>query len=180
MKLWSTIAAIASCVFISQSALALSCAPPDMIKTLEDAKSSEDVYHVLVGKFITPIAPALTKNPKGYKVIQKGSGPIQRFTHSKEPKITATFFEGYALTPDASGDAPLTAFPVDVQTRCLGPWCSHVPSSEHDVIAFVKERQGQSPILVTSPCPGKTFGADPERVSKLRQCLTTQCEADFP
>ena len=110
MKLWSTIAAIASCVFISQSALALSCAPPDMIKTLEDAKSSEDVYHVLVGKFITPIAPALTKNPKGYKVIQKGSGPIQRLTHSKEPKITATFFEGYALTPDASGDAPLTLF----------------------------------------------------------------------
>ena len=177
MKPLSITAVIVSCLLFSQSALALSCAPPNMIRALEKAKASEDVYYVLVGKFITPYAPALEKNRLGYKVIQKGS--VSHIEYAKKPKITSTFFEGISLSSDPYSDTPLTAFPVDVETRCLGPWCSHIPSAESDVIAFVKERPGQSPILVTSPCPGKTFAATPEKVSKLRQCLTMQCDSDL-
>lgn len=176
MKALSITAAIASCFLFTQSALALSCAPPNMIGALEEAKASDESYYVLVGKFLTPEAPRLTK-PQGYKVIQKGS--VSRIEYPKGPKTTPTFFEGVSLSSDPHSDTPLTAFPVDVQTICLGPWCSHVPSAEHDIIAFVKERPGQSPILVTSPCPGKTFAAAPETVSKLRKCLTTQCDSDM-
>ena len=44
---------------LSDSAFALSCMRPDLIKTLEDAKASDKVYHILVGKFMS--------NPSAYQ-----------------------------------------------------------------------------------------------------------------
>jgi len=77
-------------------------------------------------------------------------------------------------------DQPLTRFPVDIETSCVGPWCSGVPSSDRDIIAFVEAREGQPPLLKISPCPYWTFNAEPKQVSKVRQCLDKTCEVEAP
>jgi len=169
MKIRSVFAAMIGTLLLSESAFALSCAAPDLVKTLEDAKASEKLYHILVGNFVS-VSPRPNNEPFGGYV-----SPEDQFK-PKPPKITSAYFEGYSLAQSPRHDVPLARFPVDIETSCAGPWCSDVPSSDRELIAFVQARDGQTPLLKISPCPYWTFEANREQVQKIRQCLDRKCK----
>ena len=50
-KFGRILTATLSAVMVSESAFALSCVRPDLLRSLEQAKSSPTVYYILVGKF---------------------------------------------------------------------------------------------------------------------------------
>jgi len=173
MRLRSICAAVLGTLMLSDSAFALSCMRPDLVKTLEEAKASEKIYHILVGEFVS-----VNPLPK-HKAYGGYTSPEDQFK-SKPPVITTTYFEGYSLAKHPHMDVPLSRFPVDVETSCVGPWCSSVPSPDSKIIAFVEARNGQAPILKISPCPYWTFNADAKQVQKTRQCLDKTCESETP
>ena len=165
------------CLLLTESALALSCARPELIKTLEDAKASEKTYHILVGQFVSSSA-----NPKQdiyrLKDVIK-SHPENQFK-PRPPKITKTVFEGYSLANNPSQDVPLTRYPVDIETSCAGPWCGSIPQHHDKIIAFVEAREGQAALLRIGPCPSLVFSVKSEngKVQKIRQCLDRTCQSD--
>ncbi len=169
MKLRSVIAGIAAAMMFSQSASALSCMRPDLAKTMEEAKASEKLYYVLVGK--------LTYDPANLPPKHKFNGQ-----QGHPPRITPAMFHGYALTPDARSDVPLSGYPVDVEVSCAGPWCGGLPSEQSTRIAFVEAREGLPPVLKVSACPGMTFETRPNdgQVEKLRTCFDKTCQSDRP
>ncbi len=155
---------------VPTSASALSCLRPDLLRTLEEAKASPKTYHILVGRFVSD-APKF--NPGG------SISPKDQFK-PKPPVITQSLFKGISLATSRQQDQVLTRFAVDIETSCVGPWCSSPPQSDQGLIAFVEARSGQSPILRISPCPSQTFRADAEQVRKVRQCLTKDCPPEKP
>jgi len=53
MRRRSIMAGLIGALLVSDSAFALSCVRPDLIKTLEEAKASPKIYYVLVGRFVS-------------------------------------------------------------------------------------------------------------------------------
>lgn len=157
---------------MSDSAYALSCMKPDLVKTLEEAKASEKVYHILAGKFVSE--PALNHDqggpllPEMYRLhVPNGNQP---------PKITRYWFEGISIAKDSRHDTQLTRYPVDIQTSCIGRWCGSGFRSQRDVVAFVEAREGQVPLLKISACPKWVFSQNvPVQVGNIRQCLDKDC-----
>lgn len=166
MKIRSICGAVLGALMLSDSAFALSCMRPDLVKTLEDAKASPKLYHILVGRFVS-------NTPRPQKP-DYGRPPEDQFK-PKPPVMTRTWFEGYSLAQNQRNDYHLTRFPVDIETSCMGPWCSSVPGNDRELIAFVEAREGQAPLLKISACPYWTFSAERKQVQKLRQCLDTTC-----
>jgi len=179
MKLRLILPALLSCLVLTESAFALSCARPDLIKTLEDAKASENTYHILVGQFV---GGPLEQKPDRYHLEDVIKSHPENQFKPKPPIITKTFFEGYSLSNNPPQDVPLTRYPVDIETRCAGPWCGSLPERHHKIIAFVQAREGQAPLLRIGPCPSNTFTVSPEegKVEKIRQCLDRTCQSDTP
>lgn len=179
MKMRSTIigvvgALLASELLAPKSALALSCARPDLARTMEKAKASETVYHILVGNFTSRPTRII---PRGYDGIYNNRGHINNQFKPKPPQLTKTWFEGYSLTPNSRHDVKLLRFPVVVETSCVASWCSSVPSSSERQIAFVEARPDRAPLLRVSPCPEMIFpvGAREANVRKLRKCFDRPC-----
>lgn len=173
MIIRSIFAAALGTLMLSDSAFALSCARPELVKTLEEAKASEKLYYIVVGKFVSMSSRPKNKYGDGY------ISPEDQFK-PKPPIITTTYFEGYSLAKDPRQDSYLTRFPVDIETSCIGPWCSDIPSADSNLIAFIEARDGQPPLLKISPCPNYTFAAERHQVKKVRQCLGESCEAEAP
>ena len=168
---WSIFgAAFIGALMASQSASALSCAQPNLQRVIEEAKASEKIYYVLAGRF----SPQ-TKNTRrgGYDPRLNGGS----FQESKE--ITRVSFEGYSIAPSRAGDQELVRFPVDIETSCAGPWCSGVPDSDRELLAFVEARDGEAPILRVGPCPKFVYPANPPNIETVRDCLTGTC-SPFP
>ncbi len=183
MRLWSFVMSVLGCLLLSQSAFALSCAQPDIIRSLESVKKSETVYYILVGTFTTP--------PEEGKPRLEQRGGYQAEWQSKPPRIVPSLFNGYALSPKRRHDVELSDYPVNLEISCAGPWCGNLPRSGQTLIAFVEapqtvQSQGLSdghgdpnvPILQISPCPGQTFPTTPHgvQVSKVRKCLNRTCQ----
>ena len=163
---------------LSEGAFALSCMKPDLVKSLEEAKASEKVYHILAGKFISE--PTVDHNRGGGLQLgpprSDGTRGVIVSQHNKTPQITRAWFEGIAVAKDARNDGQLTRFPVDIETSCVGSWCSNPPSSNQTVVAFVEDRAGQVPILKISACPKWVFSNNvPVQVGNIRQCLDKDC-----
>lgn len=156
-------------IMLSDSAMALSCMRPDIAKTMEKAKASETVYHILVGNF-TSHAPV----PRF-----QGSDPRDQF-EQKPPIITRALFTGHSLAKTPHLDERLTRFPIAIETSCMGPWCGSLPPQQTPYIAFVEARPGQVPILRLSPCQDVMYPADEggQKVSKLRTCFDGLCRSD--
>lgn len=173
MRFRSLCAALLGSMMLADSAFALSCMRPDLIKTLEDAKASEKLYYILVGKFV-PLSPPTKPVFNGGYV-----SPEDQFK-PKPPVITQSYFQGYSLAQNRRNDGYLTRFPVDIETSCVGPWCSSIPSSDREIVAFVEARNGQPSLLKISPCPYWTFSAEAKTVKTLRQCLDKTCESEQP
>ncbi len=162
---------------LSESAFALSCARPDLIQTLEEAKASDKLYHILVGKFVSePSAPHQQGGLELGPLRSDGTRGVSIPKANKTPKITRSWFEGIAVSKDPSRDGQMTRYPVDIQTRCVSQWCSSPPRSNLEVIAFVEAREGQTPILRMSPCSKWVFSNNvPVQVGNIRQCLDKDC-----
>lgn len=181
MKLKLVAASVLVTLLSANSAFALSCVKQDLVKTLEEAKASDKVYHILVGKFVSSEPPHTVDlsgtQPKMGPKKSNGTRSLVFPSPRQTPKITQTWFEGISLGTTPQGDVPLTRFPVDVQTSCAGTWCSSPPSSKAEVVAFVEGRDQQSPILKLSPCHKWVFRNNiPVQVSNIRQCLDKNCE----
>ena len=165
---------------LSDSAFALSCMRPDLIKTLEEAKASEKVYHILVGKFVS--------DPSAYKYnggLQAGLPRIDGTREvgvpltNKSPRITQALFEGVSLSNDPRNDEQLSHFPVDIKMSCTSIWCGTPPASDQDVVAFVEARDEQVPILRISACPKWLFAGNSEtHIKTIRHCLDNNCSDD--
>lgn len=166
----SILAATLGAVCLSESAFALSCMRPDLAQTMEKAKQSEKLYYILVGT-LTPDTPIKPVKPD-----------YNNQHREKPPEITRVRFNGYSLAQNRGADVPLRGFPVDVETRCFGPWCSGVPVSTDTQIFFVEAGRGSAPVLRVSPCPEMVFHVDPkqEQVSKLRTCFDKECVSEQP
>jgi hypothetical protein len=178
MKIRSAIMGVVGALLASETAMALSCARPDLARTMEDAKASDTVYHILVGSF-TEARPT-HKIPRGYDGVHHNRSGIYDPFKPKPPQRIKTWFKGYSLTPNPRYDVKLSRFPVVVETSCVGPWCSSVPSSSVRQIAFVEARPGRAPILRVSPCPDKIFplGEREKNVRKLRDCFDRPCKVE--
>jgi len=112
----SVLTAIIGTLILSENAFALSCMPPNLIKTLEAAKTSENTYEILVGKFVS--LPSETRTSY-YDPNAFGQGEYK----PTPPKITEAFFNGYSLRNNPRLDVKLTRYPIDVETSCAGHWC---------------------------------------------------------
>lgn len=157
-------------MMIPNRASALSCARPDLLQTLEKAKASETTYHILVGRFV--MQTPLRKHPEN-----SNGGLISQHQPSSAQAsiINRSYFEGVSLATKPRHDYLLSRFPVDIETSCVGPWCSSVPGSGQELIAFVEAREGMPPILKIPPCSSTTFAAEEAKVKKIRQCLDKDC-----
>lgn len=155
---------------LSESAMALSCMRPDLAQTMEKAKQSEKLYYILVGNLTSDVPIKQEKPDYENQHVQK------------PPQITRVRFTGYSLAQSRAWDVPLSGFPMDVETRCFGPWCSGVPTSGDTQIFFVEANTGGAPILRVSPCPEMVFyqGPKDDKVDKLRTCFDKECISDQP
>ena len=161
--------ALAATIFLSESALALSCARTNVSQAMEQAKASDDLYYVLVGQFQSTPLP---KKPKKAAV-----DPRNRFEIA-QPQMVEAWFDGRILSSNAANDSLVTRFPVDVEVSCAGSWCGSPPANGKELIAFVKARPGEPMMLEAGPCPSKIFALDPKgsQISSLRACFADSCE----
>ena len=173
MRIKFILASALGALMLSESAFGLSCMRPDLVKSLEEAKESPKIYHILVGRF-----KSVSREP-AYPKMGPNMPPEDQFK-PRPPRIMQSYFEGYSLAKTPHQDWPLSRYPVDIEVSCMGPWCSSVPSPDRQLIAFVEARPGLPPILKISPCPGKTFEADGKQVQKIRQCLDKKCASEEP
>ena len=171
MKIRSLLAVLAATVFMSESAFALSCARADIGQTMETAKSSDDLYYILVGTFTSKPIP----KPQQKAVVD----PRNQFETSK-PKMVEAWFDGRILSNHKEFDTAVTRKPIDVEVTCAGPWCGSAPANGTEVIAFVKARPGLPMLLQAGPCPDKVFRLDRKKpqLKKLRACFDKTCAPD--
>ena len=149
------------------SASALSCMRPDIAQTMESAKTSEDLYYIVVGQFsYTPLPKKPRSNDPNAPLNGIGS------------HVVKAAFNGRFLSTDARFDAPAKAVPVDIDVSCAGPWCGGPPRNGDEVIAFVKSRPGQPLLLEIGPCPDKVHSFERKKVEKLRRCFDKKCMSD--
>lgn len=165
MFLKSVVTAIVATLMLAESASALSCARPDLARTMEKAKSSDKFYYVLVGKF-RPQNPYDNRKYPSYN--EKNPGP----------QSTMMWFDGRSIAKHPWQDSQLNYFPVEVRTSCAGPWCSSPPQSGENFISFVEVRRGQAPLLHIGPCPEWMYRVQPRdgQVQSLRDCMDKPCK----
>lgn len=154
-------------VMTAQPAFGLSCMAPDLIHTLNEAKASETVYNIFVGRFDAPPAKAA---PFANNRLPFGL----QSQHQRPPEIVQSHFTGYALAQSSRDDSPVTRLPVNIEISCAASWCGHAPAPEADVIAFVEAGE-DGHVLRASPCPGLVYPAAEPRIKTLRECLGKDC-----
>lgn len=162
MKLRALIIAALGSLMLADSAFALSCMRPDLARTMENAKSSDKLYYVLVGQF------------RGQSYNQTPS------YNGKDPKPirTTMWFDGRSIAQHPWYDSRLNSFPVEVQTSCAGPWCGSLPRAGETVLTFVEVRHGQTPLLHIGACPEWLYRVQPGdgQVQSLRDCMDKPCK----
>lgn len=152
----------------TQSASALSCMRPDVMKKMEAAKASDDLYHIFVGRFDTPA-------PRKDGTVQKP----EDYLKLRPPRHVTATFTGKVLSQDPRFDAPAAGVPVELQISCAGPWCGSAPRAEDTVIAFVQARDGLPPLLRIGACPDNVFNIRPKdkQIQSLRDCFDKSCRS---
>jgi len=121
MRLWSYVMSVLGCLLLSQSAFALSCAQPDIIRSLESVKKSETVYYILIGTFSTP------PEERKPRLEQRGGFPAE--WQSKPPRIVPSLFNGYEShgISDGQGDPNV---PILQISPCPGQTFPIAPKGE--------------------------------------------------
>ncbi len=125
---------------IGGPAAALSCLPPDVARSYQQAAQSDDSYVVVTGK-LTFDERRLPKPPRNDPNATKPDTliPARMVGHSLSRKGFVTPFQT----------------PITLNARCLGPWCSGAASGV-EYLAFLK-KEGGAYTLELSPCGGNAF-----------------------
>ena len=163
MKLKLFTALISALAFCAPAS-ALSCMQPDLAAEMERAKASPDLYHIFVGTFqseplkkVDPRQPMMKSHGPANGKPSLFPQPIQR-----KGQTVRTIFNGYSLSNIAQYDQPLQYYPMEIKVTCAASWCGSPPPNGQNVVAFVKARPGQTPLLTVSPCPGNVFDLSPD------------------
>lgn len=151
------------CAFGAQSAAALSCMAPDLTRTMEDAKASEKLYHIIVGEFTVISKQEIPRTD----IPRDWGGPASDFPNPVHAEMR---FDGYSLAPSVYGDQRLSGFTLDVETSCAAHWCGGLPAEGKEVIAFIEVRPNDVPVLRMGACPYWLYYVQPgdDKVKTLR------------
>jgi len=170
--------------FARQTAFALSCQEPNLIRTLERGKASDKTYHVLIGTFnqLSQIQDVKGPNKTDNEIAPPKAGQLRarslsRFRRGQSLKTAQAIFNGYSLEANHP-DTALTDMPVNIELSCAGPWCGPLPAAGQSMIAFVEARVDAAPLLRVSPCGGNTFPAQPNgpKAQIVKKCLGETCD----
>lgn len=149
MSMWflrSGLIGLVFCAFGAQSAAALSCMRPDLAKTMDDAKASEKLYHIIVGEFTLIGQQEIPRTD----VPPNWHGPATDFPNPVRAQMR---FDGISLSSNQYSDQALTDFRLEVETSCAAHWCGGLPAQGKEVIAFIEVRPGDVPVLRMGACP---------------------------
>ncbi len=137
-------------------ASALKCVPPDLTRSMEDAKASEKLYYIFVGEL---------------ELVSKRNLPRTDIPAGWKAERAKTRFTGYSLAADATRDQRLVDLPMEVETICAAHWCGRLPATGREIIAFVEAPPNGPPRLRISPCPQWVFHIQPSdgQVETLRR-----------
>ena len=137
-------------VVLASQAVALSCLPPNIARTFNQANEAPDVYVMGLG-------------------ILTVTGPIPKYKEGKPRHVTAQF-KGAFL--GASGQSAEQDLDVTVDAICYASWCGGFPQSDEKMIAFLKKTE-TGYRLETNPCGGHfKIAPTPKEIRLLRKCLT--------
>lgn len=156
---------------LSSPAAALSCMRPDLARTMEQAKASDDLYYILHGTFeSTPVPKGPKSNNPNAPINGIGAHRVQ------------SWFSGRILSNAPQYDQAVTRMPIDIAVGCAGPWCGSAPANGKDYIAFAKARADQPLELTIGACPDKLHNFIPgqQQIEMLRSCFDKSCALDFP
>lgn len=154
----------AALILAATQAPALSCIPPDPVRTFQMANEAEDSYVVLYGTF--GFDESLL--PPG---VQMGQMP-------PDPAPIPARFDGHALTLDGF-NGPVSR-PVIVQPVCGGPWCGGM-GANLPYLAFAKVTEAGY-VVEVDPCGFGVF-QQPDRatLAQMTACLRGDaCEPSDP
>lgn len=135
-------------------ALALSCLPPDVARTYQQAAAAEEAYFVVHARLEFD-ADAL---PRTDWRDQAATPP-----HT----LISARMTGYALSK--TGFDLLFDQPVTLDARCFGPWCAGAaPGTSY--LAFL-QRKDDGYLLALDPCGGMGFAdPSPETLRRVATC----------
>jgi hypothetical protein len=145
-------------VALAGPAAALSCLPPDPLRTYIEVDASEETWGAVVGR----LDFAEEKLPKSHAEDTPAETPLrgQLVGHSLGPDGWKKPFQGN----------------VALMVQCFGPWCA-APRSGATYLVFLK-REPHRHVAYADPCGTKLF-PNPRRVDlkRLHQCfLSGTCE----
>lgn len=142
----------AATVLAATSASALTCSPPDPVRTFATAQAAPEEYVVLLGRltFDDTQMPAPIISDDG-TMGDVRDGP---------PDSLPAKLDGFALGQDGF-TLPAPADLI-VQPICLGPWCGHMPSG--GTWLLFAERTAEGHVVETGPCGGWAF-MDPDQAT---------------
>ena len=119
-------------------ALALSCAPLDLARSLAKAAASPAPFAILHGRldFDEALMPA----------------PFEE--RLRDPAAVPARFEGRALGPEGFG--PGERRDVTIRPTCAGPWCASLPTGRDRLLLACLAPDGSLAVEV-GPCGGTAF-----------------------
>lgn len=159
---------LASALLAATGAAALTCAPPDPIRSFLQAQESPDRYVILHGRL--DFDPSLMPESGG---PFPSDGPRPGAPDFLAPPVPARL-TGFALGLDGF-TRPVSAA-VTLQPLCTGPWCGSIgPGGPWLLFARVL---GGGYEVVVAPCGGGAFEAPSEAVlAQMAACLRGEaCE----
>ena len=120
-------------------ALALSCAPPSVDATYEQAQKSPDAYVVVHGRL----------------VVGKRKMPRAGLTTQESPEMTRIPATIMGRSLSNTGFRVPFEREITLEVACFGPWCGSVANGA-DVLVFLR-RDKDGYALGINPCGGDVF-----------------------
>lgn len=130
-------------------ASALSCLRPDAVMLYEQARDSEDAFHIVRGE-LQITGPVNEPNPDTGAVGET------------QARLIGTMLtdEGFGAVFDQ---------PVTIVSSCAGPWCGSATGQEGLLIAAVRIGEDRF-TLDAGPCGGDMLPYDGDGVGRLLSC----------
>lgn len=145
----------ATAMLCAGQAAALSCMPPDPVRSFLSAAEAEEEYAVLHGTF----------------TFDDGAMPDGTLSHAPEgfePSLVVAQFSGNILTPE--GFTREYDGPIGLQPTCAGPWCGRLDSPV-TALAFARVLDLGASVTL-DPCNSNVF-PDPGRevLTRIVACI---------
>ena len=160
MRMLIQAAALMAATGVAPGASALTCAPPDSLRTFATAQAAPEGYVVLLGRldFDEGRMPAPVIGGDG----QAGGAPVG------SPAPVPARLAGTALGPD--GFTLPAPDAVTLRPICLGPWCGTIPTGETWLLFAERTAEGYE--VETGPCGGWAFmDPDAATLDAVAACL---------